>query len=66
MRATRHAESWHVRGQFKTGARIYDAHDERHIGRVDALLWGGVYRVTFDNGLRGDIPKARAKPAIED
>jgi len=61
-RAYRHADSWHVRGQFPTGTRVYDVQDERHQGRVDAFL-DGKYRVTFDNGFRGDIPRARARKA---
>lgn len=65
MRATCHAESWHVRGDFRIGTRVYDSHDERHVGRVDALIWGNTYRVTFDNGWRGDIPKHRARKAEE-
>lgn len=60
-RVTRHADSWHVRGQLKTGTRVYDVHDERHEGRIDAVLNLNTYRVTFDNGLRADIPKRRIR-----
>ena len=58
-----HADSFHMRGRFPTGTRIYDVADERHIGRVDAILWNGCYRVTFDNGFRGDIKRAKARRA---
>ena len=59
------SESFHMRGQFPTGTRVYDVADPRHIGRVDAVL-NGCYRVTFDNGLRGDIRKNRAMRASEE
>lgn len=52
-----------VRRILPSGTRIYDAHDPRHIGRIDARLWNGDYRVTFDNGLRADIPPQRIRRA---
>lgn len=62
----RNADSWHMRGRLPTGTRIYDIHDERHVGRVDAVMLDGSYRVTFDNGWRGDIPQHRARKAEEE
>lgn len=58
-------ESWHMRGRLKTGTRVYDVHDERHIGRLDAIFASGDHRVTFDNGLCADIPARRIRKAKE-
>lgn len=65
MRARTHAESWHTRRQLPTGTRAYDEHDERHVGRVDAVLWNRDHRITFDNGTRADVPQRRVRRAAE-
>lgn len=57
--------SFHMIGRLPTGTRVYDVHDERHVGRLDAIMWNNDHRVTFDNGLRADIPKARVRRAKE-
>ena len=66
MRVATPKVSWHMIKAVPTGSRVYDVHDERHVGRVDAMLEGGhIYRVTFDNGTRADIPKHRVRKAAK-
>ena len=44
-----------IRHPLASGTRVFDVHDERHIARIDARMWDGTYRVTFDTGMRGEI-----------
>lgn len=65
-RARNHRDSFHMRSQFRIGDCIFDVADPRFVGRVDAVLWNSVYRVTFlESGWRGDISVGNARLAEE-
>ena len=64
-RVYRSADCHHLRHRLPTGTRAFDVHDERHVGRVRAVMWNGDHRVEFDNGTVTDIPERRVRRATE-
>lgn len=62
-RDTRTRTSWHVADQPPLGARVYDVHDPRHVGRLEAVLWSGTYVIRFGRKTLAHVPKARVRVA---